>query len=43
MPTFFLVGRLGVLVVGVVGVCCLPKGLCGVVAIRWRSLESLIQ
>jgi hypothetical protein len=31
---------LGVLVVGVEGVCCKPKGWCGVVAIRWHSLQT---
>jgi hypothetical protein len=31
----------GVLVVGVVGVCCKPKGWCGTVAILWRFLCKL--
>jgi hypothetical protein len=31
---------LGVLAVSVEGVCCKPKGWCGVVAIRWHSLQT---
>jgi hypothetical protein len=31
---------LGVLIVGVAGVCCEPKDWCGVVAILWHSLQT---
>jgi hypothetical protein len=34
---------LGVLVIGVEGVCCKPKGWFGIVAILWHFSASLIQ
>jgi hypothetical protein len=36
----WLEAELGVRVIDVVGVCCKPKGWCGVVANLWHSLQA---